>query len=80
MLREVAEDRLRLEQLLQQRESESPETAPCKLPRPPRMIIISTVPDTCQPSISGFTKPSFTANRNPASPATIPEITNAASL
>ncbi|MCG3189330.1 MAG: hypothetical protein LKCHEGNO_01667 [Burkholderiaceae bacterium] len=42
--------------------------------------MISTAPERCQLSSSGLTKPSFTANRKPPSPAIAPETTNAASL
>ena len=58
----------------------APITAPRRLPMPPRMIISSTAPDSCQESSSGFTAPSFTASRKPARPASAPAITNAASL
>jgi hypothetical protein len=44
------------------------------------MIMISTAPERCQLINSGFTKPSFTANKKPASPAMPPEMVKAASL
>ncbi len=49
--------------------AKAPITAPRRWPRPPRMIMISTAPEKCQLSSSGLTKPSFTANRKPPSPA-----------
>jgi hypothetical protein len=42
--------------------------------------MISTAPLKCQLSSSGFTKPSFTANKKPARPAMPPDTVKAASL
>ena len=60
--------------------AKAPISAPRRWPMPPRMIMISTAPLRCQLISSGLTKPSFTANRKPASPAMPPESVKAASL
>ncbi len=41
--------------------AKAPTTAPVSVPMPPRITIISTLPDSCQPSVSGLTKPNWAA-------------------
>ena len=64
MLGERAEQQRRRKKFLQQNDkAKAPSTAPCSLPMPPRITIISTVPDWCQARISGLTKPNWQAAR-----------------
>jgi hypothetical protein len=47
---------------------------------PPRITIMSAWPEFCQENISGFTRPSFAAASQPASPASAPAMTKLTSL
>ena len=57
----------------------APNIGPINVPAPPRMVIKTTSPDAVHCIRSAPASGSVTASSEPASPAYMPEITNAAS-